>query len=310
MPPQEGRRTSLRIVFFGVDGALSLAALGAISSGHQLAGVVRPRPQGHPAPAGPSVRRLLGAAARALGLRPAGTLAEAASRSRAPLWEAHGGDDPVIAEEVRRARPDVICIAGYPWLLRGEILTHPPALTLNVHAALLPRHRGPLPLFWIYHHNDRETGVTVHEVTDRADAGAILGQESFPLPRGFPVERLNRLNAERGAALVGRVLADLAVGRTSRRAQDEALATPAPRVRPGSRMIDFERWGVERVWHFMAGLFPRFVEPLTALDGAPVCYGGVLGYEERETPHPPGSVTPAPYGYDLHCLRGIVRLAP
>ena len=299
----------MRIVFLGVDGALSLAALGAIGAEHQLVGVVRPRPQEPPASAGPSVRRLLGAAARALGLRRAGTLAEAASRSRAPLWEAHSGDDPVIADEVRRARPDVICIAGYPWLLRGELLTKPPALTLNVHAALLPRHRGPLPLFWIYYHDDRETGVTVHEVTDRADAGAILGQESFPLPRGFPVERLNRLNAERGAALLGRVLADVAAGRTTRRPQDEALATPAPRVRPGARMIDFERWGVERVWHFTAGLFPRFVEPLNALDGAAVPYGAVLGYEERETPHPPGSVTLAPHGYDLHCRSGIVRLA-
>ncbi len=299
----------MRVVFFGVDGALSLAALGAIGEAHQLVGVVQPRPRERPAPAGPSVRRLLGAAARALGLRPAGTLAEAARRSRAPLWEAHGGDDPVIAEAVRRARPDVICIAGYPWLLRGEILTHPPALTLNVHAALLPRHRGPLPLFWIYHHDDRETGVTVHEVTDRADAGAILGQESFPLPRGFPVERLNRLNAERGAALLGRVLADAAGGRTAPRPQDESLATLAPRVRPGSRMIDFERWGVERVWHFTAGLFPRFVEPLTAGDGAAVRYGGVLGYEERETTHSPGSVTPAPHGYDLHCRGGVVRLA-
>lgn len=300
----------MRVVFFGVDGALSLATLGAIAAGHRLVGVVRPRPRQRPVTPAPSARRLLGAAARALGLRPAGTLAEAARRARAPLWEAHGGDDPVIAEEVRRARPDVICITGYPWLLRGEILTHPPALTLNVHAALLPRHRGPLPLFWIYYHDDRETGVTVHEVNDRADAGAILGQESFPLPRGFPVERLNRMNAERGAALLGRVLAGVAAGRTARRPQDEALATPAPRVRPGARMIDFERWGVERVWHFTAGLYPRFVEPLTAGDGAAVRYGGVLGFEERDTPQPPpGSVTPAPHGYDLHCLGGVVRLA-
>ena len=112
------------------------------------------------------------------------------------MWEARAGDDPEIAAHVRTARPDVICIAGYPWLLRGEIIASPPALTLNVHAALLPRHRGPLPLFWIYHQDDRETGVTVHAVTDRADAGDIFDQERFPLPRGFPVEQLNRQNAE------------------------------------------------------------------------------------------------------------------
>lgn len=297
----------MRVVFFGVDGVLSLHALTAIGAEHQVVGVVRAMSRARP-PAG-RARRLLGAAARALGFRRGGTLAGAARSYGAPLWEAQGGDDPVIAAEVRGAQPDVVCIVGYPWLLRGEILTHPPALTLNVHAALLPRHRGPLPLFWIYHHDDRNTGVTVHGVTDQADAGDILGQESFPLPRGFPVERLNRLNAERGARLLVQVLADVAAGRTSPRPQDEALATPAPRIRPGTRMIDFERWEVERVWHFCAGLFPRFVEPLTTDAGVALRYAGVLGYEERETTHSHGSVTPAPHGYDLHCLGGIVRLA-
>jgi methionyl-tRNA formyltransferase len=298
----------LRIVFFGVDGVLSLKALAAIAAEHQLVGVVRATQSAVAGPPRRTPRRLLGAAACALGLRRAGSLAEIARLEKAPLWEARTGDDPDSSAQVRAVRPDVICIAGYPWLLRGDIISSPPALTLNVHAALLPRHRGPLPLFWIYHHDDRETGVTVHTVTDRADAGDILGQESFPLPRGFPVEQLNRLNAERGARLLCRVLADVAGGTTSPRPQDEGRATLAPRIRPGTPMIDFERWPVERVWHFCAGLYPRFIEPLTTDNGQPLRYSGVLGYETHETSHRPGSVTATKGGYDLHCLGGTVRL--
>jgi len=297
----------MRIVFFGVDGTLSPPALTAIATHHQLVGVVRPAPVQSAAPPR-TPRFLLGAAARALGLRRPGSLAGTARAAGAPLWPARAGDDPDIDAAVRRVRPDVICIAGYPWLLRGDIVANPPAMTLNVHAALLPRHRGPLPLFWIYHADDRETGVTVHEVTDRADAGAILAQESFPLPRGFPVDALNRMNADRGAQLLGQVLADLAQGKTTARPQDEGAATLAPRVAAGSRMIDFEHWDVERVWHFCAGLFPRFVEPLTTADGAAIRSGGVLGYDTSPTGHRPGSVTPAPHGYDLHCRGGTVRL--
>lgn len=298
----------LRVVFFGVDGILSLDALTAIGAEHELVGVVRARRGAQADSPGHPARRLLGRALRTLGLRRAGSLAEIAQSRAAPLWHAEAGDDPQIAARVRAARPDVICIAGYPWLLRGEIIASPPALTLNVHAALLPRHRGPLPLFWIYHQDDRETGVTVHAVTDRADAGDILAQERFPLPRGFPVEELNRLNASRGARLLLRVLADVAGGRSSPRPQDEGQATLAPRVRPGTRMIDFDHWPVERVWHFCAGLFPRFIEPLSTVDRAPASYSGVLGYELCDPPHPPGTVTPAPHGYDLHCLGGRVRL--
>ena len=298
----------MRIVFFGVDGVLSRPALSAIATEHQLVGVVRPAPGARAVPPRRMPRRLLGAAARALGLRRAGSLAEIARSRQAPMWDAQAGDDPIIAARVREARPDVICIVGYPWLLRGDILANPPALILNVHSALLPRHRGPLPLFWIYYHDDRQTGVTAHTVTERADAGDILGQESFPLPRGFPVERLNRLNADRGALLLCRVLADVAGGRSSPKPQADERATLAPRVRPGSRMVDFTRWQVERVWHFCAGLFPQFIEPLTIEEGAPLRYGGVLGYEACDTPHRPGTVTTATHGYDLHCLGGTVRL--
>ena len=73
-------------------------------------------------------------------------------------------------------------------------------------------------------------------------------------------------------------------------------------------MIDFAEWEVERVWHFCAGLYPRFIEPLTTGDGQPLRYGGVLGYETHETSHRPGSVTATNGGYDLHCLGGTVRL--
>lgn len=298
----------MRIVFFGVDGVLSLRAVGAIAADHEIVGVVRAAtgPKAFPPVSRP--RGLLGAAVRALGLRGAGSLASVARACEVPMWDAEAGDDPKIAALVRGVRPDVICIAGYPWLLRGDIAASPPALTLNVHAALLPRHRGALPLFWIYHADDRETGVTVHAVTERADAGDVLGQESYPLPRGYPVEELNRLNADHGAQLLRRVLADVAGGRITMMPQDEANATLAPRVAAGSAMVDFTTWEVERVWHFLAGLFPRFIEPLTTPDGAPMRYGGVLAYERSNTTHRPGTVTESSQGYDLHCLGGTVRL--
>lgn len=299
----------MRIVFFGVEGALSLRALSALDRRHQVVGVVRPATRGASAPARGWGRRMLGAAARALGIRPPGSLQEALRRSRAPLWEARSGDDPAVAERVRAARPDAICLAGYPWLLRGDLLAHPPAPMLNVHGSMLPRHRGPLPLFWVYHADDRHTGVTVHTVTEQADAGPILGQEAYPLPRGFPVERLNFMNAERGASLLARVLDELAAGRARVQPQDASRATPAPWIKAGSRMIDFATWEVERVWHFTAGLFPRFMEPLATADGVAIRVGGVLGYREGEATQPPGTVTPAAHGYDLHCRGGIVRLA-
>ena len=296
----------LRVAFFGMTGPLSLGALGAIAAEHTVAAVVQPRVR---RAQGGGITRLVGGLARAIGLSRPGSLGTLQRAYHFPIWEARSGADPEIADRLHTLRPDLLCIAGYPWILPPEFLAGPPLGAINLHAALLPRHRGPLPLFWIYYHDDRETGVTVHCATPAADAGAILGQASFPLERGFPVDQLNRLNGERGAELLRDVLRQLVAGRATPRPQDEALVTQAPRVQPGATMVDFPTWDVERVWHFMSGLFPRFREPLTMLDGTPMQYGAVRGYLRETHRHTPGRVLPVSGGYDLYCLGGRVRLA-
>jgi methionyl-tRNA formyltransferase len=296
----------LRVAFFGMTGPLSLGALGAIAAEHTVAAVVQPRVR---RTEGGGVTRLVGGLARAIGLDRPGSLGALQRAYRFPIWEARSGADPEIADRLHALRPDLICIAGYPWILPPEFLTGPPLGAINLHAALLPRHRGPLPLFWIYYHDDRETGVTAHCATPEADAGPILGQASFPLERGFPVDQLNRLNGGHGADLLRGVLRDLAAGRAAPRPQDEALVTLAPRVRPGTAMVDFHGWDVERVWHFMAGLFPRFREPLTVEDGTPAHYRGVRGYWRESHRHPPGTVLPSAEGWNLYCLGGHIQLA-
>ncbi|TFG51491.1 MAG: hypothetical protein E4H38_01475 [Gemmatimonadales bacterium] len=299
------QRSSVRIALFGTAGPLSLGALGVVASQHTVAAVIQPAQVRY---GEGQARRVLGGLTRLIGWNRAGSLGALRQRHRFPVWEARSGADPDIASRLRGLQPDIICIAGYPWILPVETLTLAPLGAINVHAALLPRHRGPLPLFWIYYHNDRQTGVTIHRAVAEADAGDILGQSSFPLKRGFPVEHLNRLNGVRGAELLAGVLRDLATGRAAGRPQDEALATQAPRIRPGSSMIDFATWDVERVWHFMAGLFPRFQEPLLTDEGAPFQYRGVRGFVREADRHPSGTVLRGSCGYDLYCHGGRVQL--
>jgi len=151
--------------------------------------------------------------------------------------------------------------------------------------------------------------VTVHVATQRADAGDILEQEAFPLPRAFPVEELNDENARRGAVLLARA-ADAVVSGTARpRPQDESRATSAPLFTPGTKMVDFESWSAERVWHFLGGLFPRYLEPLTDAAGRRVVYSGVGDMIAPSAGRPAGSLEEHEGGWILHCRDGAVRLA-
>jgi methionyl-tRNA formyltransferase len=291
----------VRVVCFGTTGVMSLWPMQALAKRHQVLALVRP------APAASSARLYLGAAARWMGARRRDPLESWAVAHGIPLIAARSGSDMALAARLRALEPDLLCISTFRWLLAPEICAIPRLGAVNLHSSLLPRHRGPVPLFWIYYHDDRETGVTVHRATGRADAGDILLQSAFPLPRGFSVESLNEENARRGAALLAEAVDALASGTAREAPQDDGPATWAPVVRRDRPMVRFEEWDVERVWHFLAGLYPRFLEPLRSTEG-PVRYGGVEGYEVRSDTLAPGTVVPAPGGWSLHCRGGIVSL--
>lgn len=287
---------------------MSLSCLEAIAARHRVVAVVRARPTSKSGLQLSDVRRRLGSLLRGAGLSRKGTLAFAARRAGARYAEMIGKADGPLQAVLADARPDLLCVAGFPWVLHPQVLSKPPLGAINVHAALLPRHRGPLPLFWSYHANDSHSGVTVHWMNERADAGAILLQDALPVGRGEPVEHLNGRIAEIAGPLLGRALQEIEAGKAQRVPQDESKATSAPWVRPGTPMIRFHEWDVERVWHFCAGVFPRWIEPLREVDGRIVAYRGVAGFSRDSSIAAVGRVSRTAVGWDLQCIGGCVHL--
>jgi methionyl-tRNA formyltransferase len=294
-----------KAAFLGMRGPLSTNVLGALVDATDLVFVGMPAapPRTNASPA----RALMHRAFRALSHRPSEIEARARRAGVAPTTihaVAHSDWQSALAS----AKPDLLVVAGFPWILPAEVLSIPRIGALNVHAALLPRHRGPLPLFWVYHADDRHTGVTAHWMTQHADAGDIVAQAEFPLPRGLAVDRLNIMNGIAAGHLVARILPSI-IGRFApRRQQDDRDATDAPFVKDGSRMVSFETWGVERVWHFLAGLHPRFIEPLEDERGERVRYTAVRGFTSRSPSARPGVVVGMGSRRDLACLDGHVHL--
>lgn len=243
------------------------------------------------------------------GRAPTSPLEAAALELGVPVLHADGDLGPVAAA-VAKLRPHLIAIALFPRRLPAEMLALAPRGALNAHPSLLPRHRGPLPLFWTYHADDRETGVTIHHASDRLDAGDVVAREAFELPRGFPGTRLDAVMAERVGPLLAEAVVQVASGNAARVPQDEAAATPAPFIRAGVPMVDFERWPAERVWHFLSALAPHYREPLKQGDGRPVDYGRVTGWSPGAPRLPPGGVESSAGGWTLCCRDGTVALAP
>jgi methionyl-tRNA formyltransferase len=292
----------MRIAFLGTNGPLAVEALAAAARGHDIVMIGRPQ---RPAK---GVRAMLGRAARRLRRPTSHSLDGIARVSRVRIHNLHGPTDPALRSVLAAARPDLLCVASFPWLLQRDVLHLARFGAINVHPALLPRHRGILPLFWIYHADDRETGVTVHRMSEAADQGDILLQSRFELPRGLPVDELNRCNAAVTGPLLARALAAIASGDARGTPQDESQATSAPFVRAGTPMVAFDHWGAERTWHFLAGLFPRFVEPLRDPSGRPLVYGGVRGFALESHTRSAGSIERHGQLARLFCHDGFVEL--
>jgi methionyl-tRNA formyltransferase len=90
-------------------------------------------------------------------------------------------DKWAVAPLLRGLEPDLTLCWGFPWKLPDAALSVARLGSINLHPALLPRHRGPVPLAWTLREGDASFGVTWHRMDAELDTGAILAQTSVPV---------------------------------------------------------------------------------------------------------------------------------
>lgn len=86
-----------------------------------------------------------------------------------------------IERLIRAYEPDVTMCWGFPWKLPQAALDVARLGSINLHPALLPRHRGPIPLAWALREGDPAWGVTWHRMDAELDTGNILAQGTVPI---------------------------------------------------------------------------------------------------------------------------------
>jgi methionyl-tRNA formyltransferase len=148
--------------------------------------------------------------------------------------------DPEFIGTVRTMAPDVIVVAAYGQILPGEILALPKFGCINIHASLLPAYRGAAPINWAIIRGEHETGITIMQMDEGMDTGAILMQERVSISpedtAGVLTERLATL----GAKLITDALPLLASGKLVPVAQDGTRATMAPLLKKADGLIDWD----------------------------------------------------------------------
>lgn len=282
----------LRVAFFGTP-AFAVPTLEALlTSRHPVVAVVtqpdRPRGRGQQTSDSPVKARALAA-----GL---------------PVLQPATLKDPAVLDVLRTTRAEIGVVAAYGRLLPQAILDWPRLGLLNVHASLLPRHRGAAPVHRAILAGDAETGVTIMRVVLVLDAGPMLATVRRPIGGDETSADIERDLATLGASLLVDVVDRVAEAKASEVPQDDSLATYAPRLTKADSPIDWAQ-PARAIHDRIRGLHPW---PLaeTSLRGARlILRRSSLSVPEPATHAPPGTIVVA-QGDDLIVAagRGCVRL--
>ncbi len=147
-------------------------------------------------------------------------------------------------------------VTAYGRILTHEMLAIPSVGFLNVHASLLPRHRGAAPVNWALIRGDQETGVTIMWVTYEVDTGPLFLQERVPILPDDNAGTMAVKLAARGGALLVDALEKLRRGEGLKITQPETGITYAPPISAEMRLIRWEEPAPE-VAGWIRGLDPR-----------------------------------------------------
>jgi methionyl-tRNA formyltransferase len=147
---------------------------------------------------------------------------------------------PEFLAELKGLEPDVLAVAAYGRILPNQVLEAPRLMPINVHASLLPRHRGASPVEEAILAGDAETGVTIMRVTERMDSGAILLQRSIPIAGDDTQGTLKDKLADLGGDALLQALALLQRGAIRETPQDENAANYTSPITRDHSVIDWE----------------------------------------------------------------------
>lgn len=147
---------------------------------------------------------------------------------------------PESVEALRQTEADLFVVAAYGQMLSKDVLATPRLGTINVHASLLPKYRGAIPIHAAILNGEKETGVTIIEIVQKLDAGPMLGAVSTPIGPDETTGQLEQRLADLAVPLTLRVIDEIASGTDCRVPQDESQVS---HVRKLSKEDGAVPWG-------------------------------------------------------------------
>ena len=143
--------------------------------------------------------------------------------------------------EIRNLKFEILLVVDYGKLIPKSVLDIPKQGSLNVHVSLLPQYRGPSPMQTALLDGATKTGVTIMEVVEGLDEGAIVATETIDLATWKPTfQELAQHSAHIGGKLLVKILPDYLAGKIKGEEQDHSKATYTKKFTAEDAFIEAE----------------------------------------------------------------------
>ncbi|MCH2663117.1 methionyl-tRNA formyltransferase [bacterium] len=157
-----------------------------------------------------------------------------------PVLQPESLKDPTLHEELRDLEPDLFVVVAF-LILPRSVLKIPKHGSLNLHPSLLPRYRGAAPIQWAVINGESETGISTFLLNPRVDAGDILIQRPVSISSEETAGALYERLRVKGADVVLETVDGFVAGTLNPTQQDDARATPAPKLTKETGRIDWTK---------------------------------------------------------------------
>jgi methionyl-tRNA formyltransferase len=205
-------------------------------------------------------------------------------------------NSPELLARVKAAKPDLMFSFYYRHMLPAELLAVAPAY--NMHGSLLPQFRGRAPVNWAVLHGALETGATLHEMTVKPDAGAIIDQTAVPiLPDDTAFEVFGKVTVAAELTL-WRVLPALLDGSAARKVNDLTRGGYFGGRTPEDGRIDWSQ-PARQVYNLHRAVAPPYPGAFTELGG----HNYII--ERARLSRLPGSSLPPGLAVVDNCIFGV-----
>ena len=181
-----------------------------------------------------------------------------------PVLQPESIKTPEFINTISELRPDFLIVIAYGKILPEKLIRLPSRGTINVHASLLPKYRGPAPIQWAIINGEKETGVCTQFMEFELDTGDLLLSISEPINPDDTAGDLHDRLAVLGATVLIETLSGLANKKIKPVPQDHSQATYAPMLTKDEGLIN---------WNKPADSLEAFIRGVTPWPGAHTFWG-------------------------------------